>query len=176
MHRSRTLLFMLSAKEILLFFDTSFAQRLRILTVQVLKRHQQPLTIIDPRLEGEYFREQAEKFISLALACINPSPERRPAMLDILRTLETLNPSGSVPASPLGSPERSAEMQDVYPTTSSDWSAGTGSGTRRTPLRPSSGGSGNSPVGTTFDWSQGQNSTILHNTTQYNMTGINEGR
>lgn len=132
---------------------------------------------MDPRLNGEYFREQAEKFLQLALACINPSADRRPSMLDVLRTLETLNPSSSVPSSPLGSPERSGDVHyDVYPTTSSDWSLGTGSGTRRTPVRPSSAGSGSSPAASQFSWSQANSSTVLHNTTQYNMTGINEGR
>ncbi|XP_076939445.1 putative LRR receptor-like serine/threonine-protein kinase At1g06840, partial [Bidens hawaiensis] len=44
-------------------------------------------SIIDNRM-GSYPSEYVEKFLSLALWCVNDKPEKRPSMLDVVRELE----------------------------------------------------------------------------------------
>lgn len=52
---------------------------------------QQPLVIMDPRLENQFSPSAALRMITLALACCANDESRRPDMADVLRELESLS-------------------------------------------------------------------------------------
>lgn len=48
--------------------------------------------IIDPQLSGQYSVKGAKKLANLALQCVSSNPKDRPKMLQIIETLEALQP------------------------------------------------------------------------------------
>ncbi|KAF2609761.1 hypothetical protein F2Q70_00012800 [Brassica cretica] len=64
--------------------------------------------IIDPKLMGDYDTNGAWKMVELALACVNPSSDRRPTMAHVVMelnecmALENARKQGSEEMSPRG--------------------------------------------------------------------------
>eukprot|EP00258_Populus_trichocarpa_P021156 XP_024437175.1 probable LRR receptor-like serine/threonine-protein kinase At1g29720 [Populus trichocarpa] len=46
------------------------------------------MKIVDPKLQSEFNKEEAERMIKLALLCTNTSPSLRPAMSEVVSMLE----------------------------------------------------------------------------------------
>jgi hypothetical protein len=46
------------------------------------------MEIVDPKLQSEFNKEEAERMIKLALLCTNASPSLRPAMSEVASMLE----------------------------------------------------------------------------------------
>jgi hypothetical protein len=46
------------------------------------------MEIVDPKLQSEFNKEEAERIIKLALLCTNASPSLRPAMSEVVSMLE----------------------------------------------------------------------------------------
>jgi hypothetical protein len=46
------------------------------------------MEIVDPKLQSEFNKEEAERMIKLALLCTNASPSLRPAMSEVVSMLE----------------------------------------------------------------------------------------
>ncbi|KAJ1696235.1 hypothetical protein LUZ63_004747 [Rhynchospora breviuscula] len=53
-----------------------------------LRRENRLHAIIDPKLNGMYDSQDAEMLVHVALLCTQPSPDRRPAMSDVVHMLE----------------------------------------------------------------------------------------
>ena len=46
------------------------------------------MEIVDPKLQSEFNKEEAERMIKAALLCTNASPSLRPAMSEVVSMLE----------------------------------------------------------------------------------------
>jgi hypothetical protein len=46
------------------------------------------MEIVDPKLQSEFNKEEAERMIKLTLLCTNASPSLRPAMSEVVSMLE----------------------------------------------------------------------------------------
>jgi hypothetical protein len=46
------------------------------------------MEIVDPKLQSEFNKEEAERMIKLAHLCINASPSLKPTMLKVVSMLE----------------------------------------------------------------------------------------
>ncbi|XP_073268343.1 probable LRR receptor-like serine/threonine-protein kinase At1g29720 [Populus alba] len=55
---------------------------------QVLQKKGNLMEIVDPKLQSEFNKEEAERMIKLALLCTNASPSLRPAMSEVVSMLE----------------------------------------------------------------------------------------
>ncbi|KAJ0083116.1 hypothetical protein Patl1_10396 [Pistacia atlantica] len=53
-----------------------------------LQEKENLLEIVDPKLEHEFDKEEAERMIKVALLCSNASPELRPTMSEVVSMLE----------------------------------------------------------------------------------------
>ncbi|KAG2670548.1 hypothetical protein I3843_14G090400 [Carya illinoinensis] len=60
------------------------------------------LRIMDTRLGGQYSKKGAQAAAALALQCLHTDPKNRPAMIDILTSLERLPTSNVLPRNPQG--------------------------------------------------------------------------
>ncbi|KAF5744989.1 Serine/threonine-protein kinase NAK [Tripterygium wilfordii] len=58
------------------------------------------LRIMDTRLGGQYSKKAAQAAAALALQCLHTDPKNRPAMIEILATLEQLHTSRDTPRTP----------------------------------------------------------------------------
>lgn len=56
--------------------------------------------IMDPRLEGQYSTEGARKAAALAYQCLSSHPKSRPAMRNVVKTLESLLDLTDIPIGP----------------------------------------------------------------------------
>ncbi|KAK2997525.1 hypothetical protein RJ639_025788 [Escallonia herrerae] len=68
------------------------------------------LRIMDTRLGGQYSKKDAQALASLALQCLHTDPKNRPAMIDVLATLEQLHTSKDLPRIP---PQTMLEQREV---------------------------------------------------------------
>ncbi|RRT51920.1 hypothetical protein B296_00032591 [Ensete ventricosum] len=57
------------------------------------------LSIVDPRLGGDYPEKAVQKMAMLAYHCLDRNPKARPLMRDIVESLEPLQESVEVPIS-----------------------------------------------------------------------------
>nr|GLL32585.1 probable receptor-like protein kinase At5g56460 [Ipomoea trifida] len=64
----------------------------------LLREKKKVLTIIDPRLDGDYPVKAIHKAAMLAYHCLNRNPKARPLMRDIVDSLEPLQVPCEVPA------------------------------------------------------------------------------
>ncbi|KAI5570947.1 hypothetical protein POPTR_011G073391v4 [Populus trichocarpa] len=55
---------------------------------RVLQKKGNLMEIVDPKLQSEFNKEEAERMIKLALLCTNASPSLRPAMSEVVSMLE----------------------------------------------------------------------------------------
>ncbi|KAJ4831070.1 hypothetical protein Tsubulata_040775 [Turnera subulata] len=69
----------------------------------------------DPRLKGEFTREEMECVLLLGLACCHPNPNKRPSMKTVLQVLSGEAPPPEVPT------ERPAFMWPPMPPSFKDW-------------------------------------------------------
>ncbi|CAI8618782.1 unnamed protein product [Vicia faba] len=72
-------------------------QNLTEWALPLLKEKKKVLSIIDPRLEGNYPIKGAHKAAMLAYHCLNKNPKARPLMRDIVDSLEPLTTYSEVP-------------------------------------------------------------------------------
>lgn len=87
--------------------------------MQVLRVQQQPLTIMDPRLGGQYPPTEATRLISIAIACVAQDDMLRPDMADVLLELENLArvaPGPGVSATDAGALETGGNADWFMPT------------------------------------------------------------
>ncbi|KAK3009792.1 hypothetical protein RJ639_015432 [Escallonia herrerae] len=68
------------------------------------------LRIMDTRLGGQYSKKDAQALAALALQCLHTDPKNRPAMIDVLATLEQLHTSKDLPRIP---PQTMLERREV---------------------------------------------------------------
>ncbi|KAK3001404.1 hypothetical protein RJ639_020660 [Escallonia herrerae] len=68
------------------------------------------LRIMDTRLGGQYSKKDAQALASLALQSLHTDPKNRPAMIDVLATLEQLHTSKDLPRIP---PQTMLERREV---------------------------------------------------------------
>lgn len=63
----------------------------------LLTQRKKVLSIVDPRLEGEYPERAAQKTAMLVHHCLNRNPKARPLMRDIVDSLEPLQADAELP-------------------------------------------------------------------------------
>ncbi|KAK2988044.1 hypothetical protein RJ640_011655, partial [Escallonia rubra] len=68
------------------------------------------LRIMDTRLGGQYSKKDAQALAVLALQCLHTDPKNRPAMIDVLATLEQHHTSKDLPRRP---PQTMLERREV---------------------------------------------------------------
>ncbi|XP_031123476.1 probable serine/threonine-protein kinase PBL16 [Ipomoea triloba] len=73
-------------------------QNLTDWAVPLLREKKKVLTIVDPRLDGDYPVKAIHKAAMLAYHCLNRNPKARPLMRDIVDSLEPLQVPCEVPA------------------------------------------------------------------------------
>ncbi|XAR64322.1 Non-specific serine/threonine protein kinase [Bertholletia excelsa] len=56
----------------------------------LLNHNKELLRILDPRMQGQYSTETAQKVANLAYRCLSQNPKGRPVMSQVVETLETL--------------------------------------------------------------------------------------
>ncbi|KAF4401663.1 hypothetical protein G4B88_001857 [Cannabis sativa] len=73
---------------ILLIIDTKTTNMQRKHQAFALQRKEDLLVLIDPNLESNFNKEEAERVLKLALLCTNASPTLRPTMSEVVGMLE----------------------------------------------------------------------------------------
>ncbi|CAL9181139.1 unnamed protein product [Musa hybrid cultivar] len=82
----------------------------------LLVRPKKLLRIIDPRMDGQYSEEKAERVARLASDCLSENPKARPSMSEAVNVLRDVLRSDDV-SLPLPTPEDAAGMTMTTPTT-----------------------------------------------------------